>query len=309
MTQEEINKYQAYLLHELNRAPLTVNAYLKDLTLFLSYLEPDTPAQQITTKDIRSWLSTRAREDCSARSLRRYASSLNSYFHYLQRCGIITVNPCKGLRLPKITVKLPAPISEKEMEQTLAAPLPEKGTLTPFQSWKLNRDRLIIELLYATGMRRAELVSLNDIDISTSRQVLTVTGKRGKQRIIPLAPQLLDRITEYQYQRDSLFPNSHFDTPPPLLYGDKGKRLNFQALANIIKIELAQTNATRKSPHTLRHTFATSMLRGGADLRTLKELLGHSSLATTQIYTHLSIDELKKNYNKAHPKAKNQSKD
>lgn len=303
----DLTSYGNYLRYELNRSDSTVSVYLADLRRFLAWRSAQSgapfEAAAVTQKHIRSWLSSRSREGCTPRSLRRYASSVASYFHYLQRAGLVTANPCKGLHLPRISQTLPAPVDEKEMEQTLEQKLAEPKGDSPEELWRHLRDSLALEILYATGIRRAELCGLDDGDISPDLQHVRVTGKRGKQRIIPLAPELLGRIAEYRRLRDKLFPRPRPGKDTPLLLGNRGGRLNFQALAGIIKEELAVTHASRKSPHTLRHTFATAMLHGGADLRTLKELLGHASLATTQIYTHLSVDELKRNYNLAHPKA------
>lgn len=302
-----LEAYAAYLRFELNRSEATVRVYLADLERFIAWTESQDGAgfrpEAVEQRHVRAWLADRARQDCSPRSLRRYASSLAAYFRYLQRMGTIGSTPLKGLRLPKISKHLPAPVKVEEMERLLATEeaetaLPE----TPAERFRRLRDALVVELLYATGMRRAELASLNDPDISPALGNLRVTGKRGKQRILPLAPGLLERIAQYRQARDLLFPDRR-DPSRPLLLGIRGRRLNLPALAGIVKVELAATHAARKSPHTLRHTFATAMLDGGADLRTLKELLGHSSLSTTQIYTHLSVDELKKNYNRAHPRA------
>lgn len=299
--------YVSYLRFELNRSKATVTAYLADLRRFADWIEAQTGsdfrAEAVEQRHIRTWLAERASENCSPRSLRRFASSLAAYFRYLQRMGTINENPTKGLRLPKIPKHLPTPVKEEEMERLLAA---ENATPLYAESAKERfrrlRDALVIELLYATGMRRAELLSLNDTDISPTLGRLQVTGKRGKQRIIPLAAELLARIAAYQCARNACFqPDAQADGA--LLRGNSGRRLNLNALANIVKVELAATHVARKSPHTLRHTFATAMLDGGADLRTLKELLGHASLSATQIYTHLSVEELKKNYNRAHPKA------
>ena len=303
----ELEPYRTYLRYELNRSAYTVSVYMADLERFLGWYEQNTgsslnEARAISSKHIREWLAQRAREGCAPRSIRRYASSIAAFFHYLQLTGAVDSNPCKGIKLPRIPQHLPSPVDESEMEKALSEDYDETSGGDTLAQFIALRNKLVIELLYATGMRRAELHSLNDSDISAGMQRLQVTGKRSKQRIIPLAPALLQRIHQYQILRNNLFPAQ----PPsqqPLLLGKRGGRLNFTSIAGIVKEELAMTHASRKSPHTLRHTFATSMLRGGADLRTLKELLGHSSLATTQIYTHLSVEELKNNYNLAHPKA------
>lgn len=303
---QPLEAYASYLRFELNRSEATVRMYLSDLHRFIGWMEQqsgDFRPEAVEQRHVRAWLADRARQECTPRSLRRFASSLAAYFRYLQRLGAIDANPLKGLKLPKISRHLPAPVKEEEMERLLTAeetaPACEETAADRFRRL---RDAMIIELLYATGMRRAELASLNDADISPTLANLRVTGKRGKQRILPLAPELLGRIAEYRQARDTCFPD-RTDPSRPLLLGNRGRRLNLTALAGIVKVELSATHAARKSPHTLRHTFATAMLDGGADIRTLKELLGHSSLSTTQIYTHLSVDELKKNYNRAHPRA------
>jgi len=163
------------------------------------------------------------------------------------------------------------------------------------------RDHLILNLLYSTGLRQAELLTLRDCDISFSAAEAKVTGKRNKQRIVPLPPQLLDEIAEWQKERDARHPGLAY--PAPLFPGNKVSLSKMQ-LYRIVKDALAGTTSAARSPHVLRHTFATSMLNHGANLDTVKEMLGHASLTTTEIYTHLTFDQLRKNYDNAHPRAR-----
>jgi integrase/recombinase XerC len=302
-----LEKYTTYLRYELNKSAYTVKSYISDIEQFILF-NTDGERERfddtaITTNDIRRWLSALSRKGDGARTLRRKTSSLRSYFRYLLRMKIITVNPASDIILAKAPQPLPSFIKEQEIDAILAEEDPQEDS-NPYAA---TRDALIIEMLYATGMRRSEFINLSDTDIDLRRKEIKVTGKRNKQRIIPIAPQLAEKIHQYLELRDSSFEtnigNGHF------LRSNKGEELNQNAFYNIVKRKLSGVACHKHSPHVLRHSFATAMLNNGADINTVKEFLGHSGLDTTQIYTHVSFAELKQNYNHAHPRAQRQRKE
>lgn len=303
-----IERFKSYLRHELNRAQLTIEAYERDLLQFSEWLtgcnknqfKPD----DVTLSEIRTWLATLAREGVTARSLRRKAQSLRAFFRYLQKSGEITLNPTSDLILPKLPKHLPDYVREEEMESILEKEKEEiNDNIEDDGSSKEDsiRTHLVMELLYSLGLRRAELISISDEDISFSASEIKINGKRSKQRIVPVPTLLLNDIREWQLLRNSLWDIS--EKPVPLLMV-KGKRMSASQVYYIVKKALSESSARRKSPHALRHSFATAMLNEGADLNSVKEFLGHASLATTQIYTHISFAEMKKQYENAHPRAK-----
>ncbi|MDE6297847.1 MAG: tyrosine-type recombinase/integrase, partial [Muribaculaceae bacterium] len=288
----------SYLANELNRSHNTVEAYLRDISRFESWITAGDPALfdpvSITTADIRAWIGLLAKSDSPA-TLRRKTQSLRAYFRWMLKNRIVSHNPAADVTLAKKAKHLPEFVRESEMEEILGET--PKDETTPDNIMKV-RNRLILSLLYSTGIRQAELLGLRDSDISFSSKEAKVTGKRNKQRIIPLPSSLLDEIKEWQNIR-----NHHYESlpsPAPLFPGEKGVLSKMQ-LYRIVKQELESSSAHIKSPHVLRHTFATSMLNHGANLDTVKEMLGHASLTTTEIYTHLSFDQLRKNYDTSHP--------
>lgn len=299
-----MSDFTSYLMHELNRAPLTVEAYLRDLEQFAEWMgtEPDTlDPDEVTPGHIRSWLASLARQGQSPRTLRRKAQSLRAFFKFLLKRDKIERNPTRELSLPKIPKPLPDHVRTDEIEKILRNEEELLRDITPEDSEPELRNHLILETLYSLGLRRAELIAISDNDISFPAAELKVTGKRSKQRIVPLPQKLLDDIKEWQSLRDSVWP----DLPHPRpLFVVKGKRISPSQVYSIVKKELRDSSARRKSPHALRHSFATTMLNEGADLNSVKEFLGHSTLSTTQIYTHISFAEMKKAYSNAHPRAR-----
>lgn len=289
----DTRKYETYLRYELNRSVCTVLSYTSDLRQYFGEYPEDAPYPD--SRHIREWIGALAQKGSSARTLRRKVQSLRAYCRYLMICGEISKDPTTDIILAKLPRPLPKFVRQDEMEEILSAGNDsELGFLE-------TRDSLIIEILYTTGIRQAELLSINDTDIDRQRMQLTVCGKRGKRRIIPLAPSTLEKISDYQSIRDRSTENC--DPHHPLIVSKKGARLNKRSLYNIVNIKLASSGSSKKSPHVLRHTFATAMLNNGAGLNEVKEFLGHSSLATTQIYTHLTLGELQQNYKLAHPRA------
>lgn len=302
--------FHSYLLHELNRAPLTVEAYLRDLSQFADWIGQDPDSinpEEITPYEIRNWLASLARQGLAPRTLRRKAQSLRAYFKFLLKRAVIEKNPTRELPLPKIPKPLPDHVRMEEIEKILADEealirdiTSSDHTQNPEAENEL-RNHLVVETLYSLGLRRAELIALSDNDLSLEAGEMKVTGKRSKQRIVPIPQKLADDIRRWQLLRDSLWPD--LPTPRPL-FVVKGKRMSASQVYTIVKKELEPSSARKKSPHALRHSFATAMLNEGADLNSVKEFLGHSTLSTTQIYTHISFSEMKKAYAKAHPRAK-----
>lgn len=293
-----IDRFVTYLNTEKGYSRHTVMAYEGDLKAFAAWITSDKPAQfdpaTVTMQDIRAWLGVMARKGLAPRSLRRKLLSIRSFYRFMRHHGLVNANPAADVELPKLPRPLPEFVPQDEMESVVGMEAFDTA------DWEEYRDKLIVDILYSTGIRRSELLAIADHDISTERGEIKVHGKGGKDRIVPIPPQLCDRISRYRVLRQNRWGN----TAGVFLISHRGKPLNNDALSRIVKIELAATSTGRKTPHTLRHSCATALLKEGAEINSVKELLGHSSLATTQIYTHLSFSELKKNYESAHPRAK-----
>ena len=300
-----IQKFLDYLRYELNRATLTVNAYELDIIQFSDWFSQtkgnSIDFTDITASDVRSWLSSLARKGESPRTLRRKIISLRSLFKWMMKTGKIKKSPLQDVPLPKIPKPLPELIKPGEIE----ASLQKLEDLDSQEHPEKILDILIIDMLYSLGIRRAELVGLNDEDVSFSKGEIKVTGKRSKQRIIPVPQKLLSKIKEWQQYRDRLENKPENEFP---LFIIKGKRISPEQVYRIVHKSLADSSARKKSPHALRHSFASGMLNGGAEIDSVREFLGHASLATTQIYTHISLNEIKKAYSSAHPRLNSSKK-
>lgn len=311
---KRVDSFISYLKSELNRSELTIKAYRHDIDQFLNFIgvERVIPVDynSVSLNDFRGWLQSLSKKRETASTVRRKAQSLRAFFRYLHKNSLIDSNPSKDLKLPKLPKSLPSHIKGDEIETILSELKTEKkdsGANEHLES--ISHDKtlvkeqltiLIIEILYSLGLRRAELIGINDSDISFPSKEIKVLGKRSKERIVPVPTELLNKIKLWQGLRDSIWPD--LPQPRPLLVFN-GKRINPRFVYQLVKIGLAFSTARKKSPHALRHSFATGMLNEGADLNSVKEFLGHSSLATTQIYTHLSLHEIKKAYSSAHPRA------
>lgn len=274
----------------------TFAAYRNDLTQFQTFLqekfdETDT-VEAIKHTHIRSWLAQLKEEEKEVRTLQRKMSAVKSLYKYLLRLGLVTVNPTRQLQMPRAPKRLPAYLEKKDTEQiTTVLEFPE--------GIEGDTERLILELLYQTGMRRAELVQLKESDIEFSRAQIRVWGKRNKERLIPAGTELLIDIGRYIEEKRRLCNNDG----PHLLCLKSGAPVYAQYVYRVVQKHLKHiTTLRKKSPHVLRHTFATQLSNGGAELNAVKELLGHSSLAATQVYTHNNIDRLKEIYRKTHPR-------
>ncbi|MDE6511428.1 MAG: tyrosine-type recombinase/integrase [Muribaculaceae bacterium] len=292
-----LTEFLQYLELELNRSKLTAAAYgrdLREMATFLGRDEEMEDAADITTADVRAWLADMARNGLSPRSLRRKTQAARAFFRWIQKLGEIRNNPAAEVQLAKIGRKLPEFVREQEMEELLDNPVHGGDPALNI------RNKLIINILYSCGIRRDELSKITDADVDFYQKEIRVHGKRDKTRIIPVADELLADIKEWQTVRDGLYA---FPSPAPLICSKRGK-LSGRAIYEIVHKLLQDTGATHKSPHSLRHTFATSLLNSGAEINSVKELLGHSSLQSTQIYTHLSFADMKKAYDSAHPRSK-----
>lgn len=290
----DISRFLSYLEAELLRSRHTVDAYRRDLGQYAaaSGAGDDLPVSAIEGESVRRWLGELAEKGESAASLRRKLQTLRAFIRWGMKTGRIGADPLERINLPKLRKKLPDFVKTSEMEELLN---------DSDSSFAGRRRHIVLLMLYSLGLRQDELLRLTDADIDRYKGEARINGKRNKQRIVPLPAPLLDEIREWQKLRDEQYPDLR--RPAPLLAGPHGV-LSKESLYRIVREALTPVSAGRKSPHTLRHTFATAMLNDGADLDAVREMLGHSSLATTQIYTHLSINELLGNYKGSHPRTR-----
>lgn len=287
-----------HLQYEKHFSPLTIQAYDCDLGQFSEYLATThglEAAEAATYQHIRAWVMEMIGRQVAPSTVRRKLSALKSWFKFLQQRGAVSQNPTLKVRIPKAGQRLPPVVRVAEMDMLL-------DDLPFADDFAGQRDRLVLALLYHTGMRRAELIHLSIIDINLSALQLKVTGKRDKERLIPFSHALKADIQRYLALRSALPPAAGTAS---LLLTDAGRPLYPKFVYNTVHRYLSTvTTISQRSPHVLRHSFATHLSDNGADLNAVKTLLGHSSLAATQIYTHNTIEKLKKVYETAHPKAK-----
>ena len=290
-----IDNFLQYLLSEKRFSKHTVNAYRTDLHQFISFIDSDfeiSSLSDVNDKIVRSWLVYMSDRGLSPRSINRKLSSLKSYYKFKLRSGEIKNNPAININGPKTEKRLPSYVEEKEM-QYLFEKIDFEDSFCGY------RDGLILDLFYQTGIRLSELTNLKLSDINFSKKMLKVLGKRNKERLIPLHNQTLEIISNYIKLRSNEVQKGN----PFLILNNKGEQAGKKFVYRCVNSYLSKvTNSTKKSPHVIRHTFATHMLNRGADLNTIKELLGHANLAATQVYTHNSINKLKTVYKQAHPK-------
>lgn len=289
-----------YLLLEKKYSLLTANAYTKDLESFSNFIEIEYDQQIIDTVNyaqIRRWIVVLVEGEISNRSINRKISALNSYYKFLLKLDIITVNPLVKHKALKTSKTLQIPFSETEIITVL-------DKLHYEDDFEGCRNRLIIELFYTTGIRRIELINIELNALDLNNKVLKVLGKRNKERYVPLLDSVVRSIKSYLKERNKL---KEIHDSMLLFLTAKGVKTYETLVYRIINDYFSKASSKiKKSPHILRHSFATHLLNQGADLNAVKELLGHSSLAATQVYTHNSIVELKKVYAKAHPRSKKQ---
>ena len=291
-----IDSFLEYLRLERNYSERTIVSYETDLREFEEYfqeVDAGLDFKKIDADIVRRWMVHLMDEGRAATSVNRKLSTLRSFYRFLLRRKEVVINPMLKVVGPKKKKPLPFFVREKDMDRLLDESLFEEG----FEGC---RDRLILEMFYATGMRLSELIGLSDADVDLSAKLLKVTGKRNKQRLIPFGEELWMDLLGYIKLRNETLP----DRDDALFVRKDGKRMYPELVYKIVRRNLSKVATLKKrSPHVLRHTFATAMLNGSAELQAVKELLGHESLATTEIYTHTTFEELKKVYEQAHPRA------
>ncbi|MCH8231381.1 MAG: tyrosine-type recombinase/integrase [Bacteroidetes bacterium] len=289
-----------YLQYERRYSSHTVDSYQNDLTQFSAFLTQTKPEGEIELKDaehneIRSWIISLMEDGLDPRSVNRKMAALRTYFKFLLKRDVITKDPTARLSALKTSKKLPSFVKETELI----------GLLNQFESddaFTGKRNKLVLELLYGTGIRLTELIHLKKSDINLKEGLIKVLGKRNKERIIPLPAELISVIDDYTISREKAL--GEYTGDDFLVVTDKGRKTYPMYIYRIVNRFLALfTTTDKKSPHVLRHTFATHLLNKGADLNAIKDLLGHSSLASTQVYTHNTIEKLKAVFDQAHPKA------
>ncbi len=297
MAIEQLHAFINYLQFEKRYSTHTIRAYEDDLTFFLAFLKTQfdvSEIKSINSSFIRSWLAELKGDEISSKSINRKISSLKSFFKYCMRQGWLTQTPMSTIVSPKTKKRLPNFVQEDQMDDLL-------NKITFPNDWQGFTDKLLITILYYTGIRRAELIGLQENQVNTNRNEIRVIGKGNKERIIPAHKSLLLLIEEYKAEKRKQIPEYASGV---LLVTEKGKALSPSYVYAAVKKYLSLiTTIEKKSPHVLRHSFATHLSNNGAELNAVKELLGHSSLAATQIYTHNSIEKLKDAFKKAHPKA------
>lgn len=275
----------------------TLVSYKNDLDSFFSFIQnqyPEAPITEIKAVYVRSWLADMKDNKMSARSLNRKISSLRSFFKFLLKKDIVKSNPVNGITSPKMPKRLPQFITEIDTDKLFNEIEFSKG-------FKGLTEKLLLQVLYFTGIRKAELIGIKEYDIDKMNSQIKVLGKGNKERIIPVNSLLINDLEFYAKEKKKL---NLCNETNNLFVSEKGASLDPKQVYNIAKKYLSKvTTIEKKSPHILRHTFATHLMNNGAELNAVKELLGHASLAATQIYTHNSIEKLKDVYKKAHPKA------
>ena len=290
-----IHAFLEYISYEKKYSPLTITAYKNDLESFQQFCSDnfeDTNINSLPYGIIRSWIVSLVEGDISNRSINRKVSSLKSYYNFLMKTKQITQSPLRKHQPLKVAKRISVPFSEKEIQDVI-------HFFNLDNDFESIRNKLIIELFYSTGMRRAELIGLKNNSFDFSQSIVKVLGKRNKERQIPLLNSVLKTIHSYQLQKATI----HTATDN-FFITKKGKKLYPTLVYRIINDYFSKVSLkSKKSPHVIRHTFATHLLNEGADLNSVKELLGHSSLASTQVYTHSNLKELKKTYNNAHPRS------
>lgn len=294
-----INEYISYLQCELGRSALTVKAYKADLEQWRDFATAggaDVFAPEVLgTIDLRRYAASLSASGVSARSIKRKMAAISGFYRWMMKRKGMKSNPALDVKLARPRKTLPSAIPAAQTERLLDEPYDPAD-------FKSLRDHLILETLYSTGMRASELTSLLDSEVDDRAGKLKVHGKRNKERIIPFGPALAKSIKEYRDMRDSMFARD--GAPKEFFVGVKGGPLSYKALLKAVHGKLdGNVTVAKRTPHVLRHSFATDMLNEGANLNSVKQLLGHASLETTQIYTHISLSEIKHIYEFAHPRA------
>jgi len=289
------DSFLKYLQYEKRYSPKTILAYKTDLRQFQEFLNAEfdsAPIEEANHSLVRSWVVSLVENQNDPVSVNRKIACLRSYYKFLLRQGLITKDPMSKIKILKTKKKLPHFVQEEEM----ARALDHVEIPNDFEGL---RDHLVLELFYGTGMRLSELIGLTDLSINVRDKTLKVLGKRNKERIIPFTQSLAQLINDYRKVRNRDIERKNGN----LLVTDGGQPLYPVLVNRIVKKYLGKANVEKKSPHVLRHTYATHLLNKGAEINAVKDLLGHASLAATQVYTHNSMEKLKKVFDQAHPKA------
>ena len=290
-----ITAFLEYLFLEKSYSKNTVTAYRTDLIAFKDFCVVSYNQENLTEikyGQVRSWVVSLVAADISNNTINRKVSSLKSFYKFLQKTSQIESNPLSKHKALKVAKKVQVPFTSREINAVLE-------NMDGDQGFDLCRNKLVVELLYSTGMRRAELINIKEVDVDIENQTIKVLGKRNKERYVPILSSVVGTIKEYQVLKVAIAGNSGF-----FLITSKGNKLYETLVYRIINSYFSQISSkVKKSPHILRHSFATHLLNEGADLNSVKELLGHSSLASTQVYTHNSLDAIKKVYKQAHPRS------
>jgi integrase/recombinase XerC len=293
--------YSDYLQKEKNYSLLTLRAYTDDIAAFERFIkesDEDAVLEEVTYSQVRRWIVALVEDGISNSSVNRKMSSLKSFYKFLLKTKQIDVSPLQKHKSLKTAKKVQVPFSEKELQDVV-------DIIEYPDDFEGLRDRLIIELFYTTGIRRAELIGLKVTSFDSGNKTLKVLGKRSKERLLPVLGCTEDLICRYMAARNRLVAIAD---PDVLILNSRGKKINETFVYRLINCYFSVVSGkVKKSPHVLRHTFATHLLNNGADLNSVKELLGHASLSSTQIYTHSSLSELKKVYQEAHPRNRSSS--
>ena len=298
VSERSVVSFINYLRHEKRFSEHTVLAYQSDIRQFSKFIEhADDHSEvlmQVTYQDIRAWIVELMMSGISARTVNRKISTLRSFYNFLKRKGLISNNPTSRITAPRTGKRLPNYLKEKEVDDLFT-------TVVFEDNLEGQRDLLILRLLYECGLRRAELINLKRDDIGLEKKMVKVMGKGSKERLIPISGELAINIAAFLNMKDEA--GTGIESPYLFVTG-KGQPLYPKFVYNLVVKYLGQvTTLDKKSPHVLRHSFATHLTNGGAEIKAVKDLLGHESLAATQVYTHNSIEKLKKAYKGAHPKA------
>lgn len=293
--QSSLQSFLDYISFEKRYSQHTITSYQNDLAQFFAFLvsQFEAPAlEKITAAMVRSWLAELKGDKLEAKSINRKASSLKSFFKYQMKIGVLQATPMTTISALKVSKRLPEFVQENHLDTLF-------NHVEFTDDWDGKTKRLVLQLFYATGMRLSELIELKTSYLDQSQSQIKVLGKGNKERIIPIAKALMDELASYENDKPIRLPEV-----ANLFTNNKGKPLQTRLVYQFVKDNLGLvTTIKKKSPHVLRHSFATHLMNNGADLNAVKELLGHSSLAATQVYTHNTIDKLKDVYKNAHPKA------